>query len=253
MRLKSQLPALFNSFTDNNHQTMLSMKNWFKILPLVLAIVFAVQFDANAQYYGKKKKKKKKPAKTEQSNSKIPSRSKNANTWEFKDRLWYGTGFNLGFSGANGFSVFNIGLTPMVGYKIIEPLSVGPRIGLNYSYIKGIGTDNLSKVVQPVSFEYGVFARYKILPIIFAHVEYTRQNEEIPLGSGSRISVDPQTGNPETIRNQTNDVNFGLGYNSGGDLSYEIMLLYDAIDDDDVFANNPQLPFSIRVGFNYKF
>ncbi len=229
------------------------MKNWFKVLPLVLVLLFAVQLDADAQYYGKKKKKKKKPAKTEQSTSKIPSRSNSTANWAFKDRLWYGTGFNLGFSGANGFSVFRLALSPMVGYKIIEPLSVGPRIGLSYSYIKGLGTDNLVKKVQPISFEYGVFARYKILPIIFAHVEYTRQNEEIPLGAGSRIAVDPQTGNPETLRNQTNDVNIGLGYNSGGDLSYEIMLLYDAIDDDDVFTNAPAVPFSIRVGFNYKF
>jgi len=231
------------------------MKNWFKVFPLILVLLLAFQFDADAQYYGrKKKKKKKKPAKTEQTRSKstIPTRSKESTTWEFKDRLWYGAGFNINFSGANGVNIFNLGLSPMVGYKIIEPLSVGPRIGLNYTYIKGFGTDGLVKKVQPLSFEYGVFARYKIIPIIFAHVEYTRQNEEIPLGSGNRISVDPQTGNPQTVRVQSNDVNIGLGYNSGGELSYEIMLLYDAVDDDDLLGS-PQLPFKVRVGFNYRF
>jgi len=232
------------------------MKNLLKIFPLVLVLLLAFQIDADAQYYGKKrKKKKKKPAKTEQeskkSTEKIPSRSKDTQTWEFKDRLWYGTGFNLNFSGQNGINIFQLGLSPMVGYKIIEPLSVGPRVGLNYSYIKAFGTDGLVKKVQPVSFEYGLFARYKIIPIIFAHVEYTHQNEEFPLASGSLIAVDFQTGNPQTVRQQTNDLNIGLGYNSGGDLSYEIMLLYDAIEDEDLLGTS--LPFSIRVGFNYRF
>src|SRR5690349_9643560 len=55
----------------------------------------------------------------------------------FKHRLWYGGGFNLGYQGGSDYSIFNIGITPMIGYKIIPRVSFRPRLGIDYSYIKG--------------------------------------------------------------------------------------------------------------------
>ena len=67
--------------------------------------------------------------------------SKNKTTKEKTDRsmfwrekLWYGGGINLGFSQGPDLSLFNFGLSPIVGYKITPELSVGPRIDYDYSY-----------------------------------------------------------------------------------------------------------------------
>ena len=55
---------------------------------------------------------------------------------DFVGRLWYGGGFNIGFGGYNGFSSFNFGLSPMVGYKIVRPLSAGVRVAYDFNSLK---------------------------------------------------------------------------------------------------------------------
>ncbi|MCP3930463.1 MAG: hypothetical protein GY705_15330 [Bacteroidetes bacterium] len=194
------------------------MKQRIFISLSVVAFLFFLNADLQAQSKGKKKKE----------------------TVEFKDKLWYGGGFNLGFSGYNGANVFSIGVSPMVGYKIFEPFSVGPRFAVNYSYIKYNYGGGRVDVYQPVSYAFGLFARYKIYGPIFAHAEIEFENEAL-LDLGSQ----------DIIRQNRTNPYIGLGYFSRGRgaFGYEIYLLYNL----DEPASSTNLPFEFRLGFTYNF
>ncbi len=224
-----------------------------RILPLIFILLAGFQVDsAYGQYYGKKKKKKKKKPTTEkvERTRTSPDSKSSRETAKFTDKLWYGGGANIGFDGNNALSLFNIGLTPMVGYKITEMFSVGPRIGFNYSYIKGTGTDFNIKKVQTFSPEYGAFARFKFLPFLFAHADFNRTTVEFPDFTNQLLIRTDVDGNALTIKESANEINVGLGYTSGDVLGYEILLLYDVLADNTATLG---LPFKFRFGFNYKF
>ncbi|MBP6828601.1 MAG: hypothetical protein KA165_18690, partial [Saprospiraceae bacterium] len=67
------------------------------------------------------------------------AQSESDNSSDFKSRLWYGGNIGLNFYGYNGGNVFQIGVAPMVGYKIVEPLSVGPRVSILFASVKNPG------------------------------------------------------------------------------------------------------------------
>lgn len=166
-------------------------------------------------------------------------------------RLWYGGGFNLGFSGTSGFSAFSLGISPMVGYKVFENnsnFSVGPRANLDYSYYKGTGTDNQIHSVQSISYSLGLFARYKVFSNFFAHAEVEQENRE-SIAMVSNLFVIGTDGKPLTQRDPRQNLYLGAGYTSGGVLAYEVLIIYNALEP----SNSVNLPFDIRFGFTYKF
>ncbi len=159
---------------------------------------------------------------------------------------WFGGGVNLGFSGGNGQTIFNFGISPMVGYRLFDQFSVGPRVSLlytNYS-IRGFnGSGNTS--AGPLSWAVGLFGRYKI-PInranIFAHIEAELENEALFQLAGNDLEV---------FRREVGNFYMGLGYSSGFPFAYEIVALYNLNQRDVAFAN--QNPIELRVGFTYNF
>ncbi len=169
----------------------------------------------------------------------------------FAHRLWYGGGFALGFSGNSDFSVFNFGLSPMVGYKIVENVSAGPRIAFNYSFMKGYATDGRIHKVQPFSYSVATFARFKFLRSLFAHVEIEFESRESPLvTNGSTLFVlDTDTNKIATVREGRENFYVGLGYTSGSIWGYEILVLYNTTEPDDSL----NLPFDIRFAITYNF
>lgn len=158
----------------------------------------------------------------------------------FGRQLWYGGGVNLGFSGNNGFSQFIFGLSPMVGYKFTDDLSVGPRVSLLYSYFKARTFNGTVDSAQPLSWAVGVFARYKLLPSIFAHVEYELEDEAFVI----------VTDKLEVLRQNRSNAYVGAGYNSGDGLwGYEISVLFNLLEDN----SSTNVPFIIRAGITYNF
>jgi hypothetical protein len=157
----------------------------------------------------------------------------------FKHRLWYGGNLILNFAGNSYGSAFAVGVTPMVGYKIIGDLSAGPRAGLVYNSQSAFGTR-----VSWTDYSAGVFTRYKFLGFLFLHAEYGYSSQFSGL-----ISPDGKGGYNAVKINRFNPY-LGGGYNSSnGIVGYEIALLYDP-----TLANNPNLnPLDIRFGFNYNF
>ncbi|HFC00741.1 MAG TPA: hypothetical protein ENJ53_08050, partial [Phaeodactylibacter sp.] len=139
---------------------------------LVLISILLVSFSPHAEAQKKKRKKSK------DIEEYFDDRG------SFKDRLWYGGGFNLGFGGSGNVSSFQFGISPMVGYKITDRFSLGPRISLDYNYIKGPSvtltgnTDNGRQASGIVSYSGGVFARFKFLDMLFAHTEYSYESSK---------------------------------------------------------------------------
>jgi hypothetical protein len=162
---------------------------------------------------------------------------------EFGEKLWYGGGFALGFYGGNnsGFSSneFFFGISPMVGYKVTEYLSFGPRLEL--SFLSG-RYDLGHKIAKRNSLNYGaaMFGRAKFLNVLFGHVEYGYQNQAIPYLVNGDIETE-RVGNDQFL--------IGLGYNSGYPFGSEISILYDVLAPDDTV----DLPIVFRFGFTYQF
>lgn len=178
--------------------------------------------------YKKKKKKKKK--------------KKSESEYSLKDHLWYGGGIGLGFGSTAGYSQFGFGISPMVGYKIIGPLSVGPRLSIDYTSVKyqGLGTYNLFDV------ELSLFARVKVFKGLFIQGEIGTVTDQY-LGQNN-------TGNLEKVKRTRPAQYVGLGYNFSngeGGFGQEISIMYDFYIANDINAyENPwQYRFAITFGF----
>lgn len=203
------------------------------IISFVLSAVMCITFTSTTQAQTKRSSKKT----TEQ----YFDESKG-----LKHKLWYGGGFNLGFQN----NVFQIGISPMVGYKIFEQLSVGPRVEINYTYRK---FDNVCPQIfnkNTTDFSVGAFTRYKFLKQFFAHVEYNLEFfENLDPDNDGFISVDCASEDVISANEQKSNLFIGAGYNSGGLIAYEIALLYNLLEPEDSI----EIPFSLRIGITYQF
>lgn len=144
----------------------------------------------------------------------------------------------MGFNNSQNFRQFFIGLAPMVGYKITDAWSIGPRIDLSYTHIRLETPGRGVEKVNDFNVGAAVFTRYKVFTNFFAHVETGIIN--IP------SLVRDQAGNLITVDEQRQTMLIGLGYTAGGG---EIVLLYDLNAPDD----SVELPIDFRFGFNYNF
>lgn len=200
------------------------MRKFFSISLLVFILLACISVDGNAQYgYKKKKKKKKREEKKEQV--------------DITQNLWYGGGMQLSFSETNSYSLFIFGISPMVGYKITDRLSVGPRVSATlYSFrIQSFSVEKRN----PISWSMAAFGRYQIVSNIFAHVEYEYENAAY------------LDGNLNTAYDKRNNVYLGAGYafNSGSLFRYEISLLYNFLIPD----YSIESPLDYRVAITYNF
>ncbi|HLP95715.1 MAG TPA: hypothetical protein VK168_16845 [Saprospiraceae bacterium] len=156
----------------------------------------------------------------------------------FTSKLWYGGGVNIGFGGYSGFSSFNFGLSPMVGYKIIGPLSVGPRLAYDFTSIKQRGFQSLNLH----SFDLGGFVRCRVFRGLFLQGEISNQWFQ---------NYDPITGG--SFKDQRVNQRIGGGWNFGspGGTGSEISILYNFRVANDLEAY--QNPVEYRFGFTWKF
>lgn len=168
-----------------------------------------------------------------------PARS----TSSLTDQLWFGGGFNLGFSGSNGVNLFQFGLSPMMGYKIFEPFSVGPRVAVQYNHYRARTFNGGTDSASPISWAVGAFMRYKVIQAIFVQAEFELENQPIVSVDVDQLSV---------ARRERNNTYIGGGYTSGqgtGTFGYEIVLLFNL----NQAENTVDLPYTIRFGFTYGF
>lgn len=156
----------------------------------------------------------------------------------FIDNLWFGGGGQLNFFSRNGISVFVVGLSPMVGYKISPNISVGPRLSLNYNSINCSFSDNRHKYFN---WEAGMFGRFKVFNQFFLHGEYSIENRRLLFSDCS-----------EPLKQLRSMPYLGVGYTTGfeGSAGSEVLLLFRLRNDGQGIQESP---FVIRFGFNYNF
>jgi len=164
-------------------------------------------------------------------------RNNNNKTEDFFDesgvgsfRFWYGAGGGLNFGSSGNSNLFIVSLSPMVGYKLTPDFSIGPRAELSFVHSRaGFG----NTIIRDNFFNYGIgaFARHKVLNQFFAHVEYQIESQRF---SDTRISQ--------------NNFFVGGGYTSGGQIGYEISVLWNVLDNDTI-----NIPIDFRAAFTYNF
>jgi hypothetical protein len=87
------------------------------------------------------------------------------------DRLYFGGGVSLMFG-----TVTNLGVAPVVGYKIDQKGKLSSGIGLNYFYFRD---DRFVPSYESSNYGWSLFSRYRVIPQAYLHAEYNAQNFEI--------------------------------------------------------------------------
>ncbi|MCB0523636.1 MAG: hypothetical protein R3A50_05160 [Saprospiraceae bacterium] len=164
-----------------------------------------------------------------------PKQEKSTN--QLSSRIWYGGGFQLGFSSYYGGNVFAFGLSPMVGYKIIEPVSIGPRVEMTYTSFKQPGF----KAVSLFDVDAGVFLRFRVFRGLFLQGELSN--------SWLQQAV---YGSQEKVRTQRFNQRIGAGWNFGnGQAGSELGVFYNFAIANDLYAY--ENPLGYRFGFTWNF
>lgn len=159
---------------------------------------------------------------------------------EFGARLWYGTGAQLSFGSTQFQSVFLAGLSPIVGYKVNNFLSFGPRGSILYNSFRfQNGTPDPDKF-NFVTWEAGLFGRARIINPVFVHVEYSLVNEADRFVGGEVTRI-------------TRAIPFaGAGISQGGGIGaagFEILILIRLSSADRLNDS----PVQFRTGLNFNF
>jgi len=202
----------------------------FTVALLALTLMMLQVSTANAQRRDRERGRRQAPREKE---AKAPEPT------GFKSKLWYGGGVNIGFGAFNGFSSLNLGLSPMIGYKIAKPLSVGPRLAYDFTSLKQRGFPSINLH----SFDVGAFMRYRVFMGLFFQGEISNQwYQDIDYFiTGEKIGL------------QRFNQRLGAGWNFGdpGGAGSEISILYNFKVANDL--NTAQNPIEYRFGFTWRF
>ncbi|MFK5857197.1 MAG: hypothetical protein QM503_13790 [Bacteroidota bacterium] len=85
------------------------------------------------------------------------------------EKFYYGGNIGLSFG-----SYTMIGIYPLVGFKITPKLSTGVKVAYEYIMDKRYATDYTTS-----NYGASIFARYRIIPALYIHVEYAGLNYEL--------------------------------------------------------------------------
>lgn len=155
-----------------------------------------------------------------------------------------------------GSGVTNVGITPILGYRITDNFSAGIGFGYQYLRVKDyflVTTSFTTTERRPLNMHFyspSVWARHIIWNNIFAHAEY-EHNISSYKEYINNIFVDP----PYEIRNVNINVpclllGGGLRQPIGARSSFVFMALYDVLQNEYSPYRNT---IAIRVGFNHGF
>jgi hypothetical protein len=171
-------------------------------------------------------------------------------------RVVIGGGANLGF----GSGYANLGVSPMLGYKITDNFAAG--ISLSYQFYRnkneifGLYSGNTLVGYQQADWKTsvysgGLWARYLFFRNFFVHV----QPEIMNIGVVTGLQQDPATLNVSVTQKRENVfiglVGAGIRQPITGSLSLYFMLLYDVVRDPNSPYSNSL--FDPRFGFNIGF
>jgi hypothetical protein len=158
---------------------------------------------------------------------------KEKDTRTLKERLFWGGGINLGFG-----TVTNIGVEPIIGYKVDRANRWSVGVGGTYNYYR---QNTQSYIYETSIYGYKAFTRYKILPQLFVHGEFNQLSYQLYGGSGgqNRLWI------PFLL------VGGGYAANIGGRTALTFQVLWDVIQDSNspYRAGTPFVAGGFAVGF----
>ncbi|MCB0527127.1 MAG: hypothetical protein H6575_18455 [Lewinellaceae bacterium] len=171
----------------------------------------------------------------------VDAQSDSNNGGDFRSRLWYGGNIGLNFYGYNGGNVFLVGVAPMVGYKVAEPFSIGPRVSLFFSSVKQPGF----KAVGLFDVDAGLFARLRVFRGLFFQGEVSNQWYQDPV-----FYVNGTTDKESNTRVNTR-LGAGWNWSQGRGAGTEIGVFYNfaIANDTETYLN----PLEYRFGFTWNF
>jgi len=165
------------------------------------------------------------------------------NDLKFSERLVFGGGFGLQFG-----NVTLVDLSPTIGYRLSDQLTLGTGLSYKYNRVKDYTQDlNTGKWYGYKSNVFGgsIWGRYYVLQNIFAHAEI----EQLQIDY-NYTSVNYST--PTDIKNSigVTSVLVGGGYRQpiGGRVFFNILILFNLNETDFSPYNNPIIRAGVSVG-----
>jgi hypothetical protein len=150
-----------------------------------------------------------------------------------RDRLYFGGGVSLMFG-----TVTNLGVAPLVGYKIDQKGKLSTGVGLNYYYFKD---NRYIPSYESSNYGWSVFSRYRVIPQAYLHAEYNSQSYELrsPFGETNQREWVPFL-----------LVGGGYSQNLGGNSYLTFQILWDLIQDlRSPYGGQPFFTAGVGVGF----
>lgn len=132
-----------------------------------------------------------------------------------------------------------VGLTPLVGYKISPRFSVGGQ--LSYEYVKDKTYEDYGITYEASSLGYSLFSRYRVIPLLYGHMEFSQMNYENYYTDGG------------SYRDWVSFLWIGGGYSQpvGQNIWFNTQILFDVINNENspYYGYEPYFSVGFGVGF----
>jgi hypothetical protein len=153
-------------------------------------------------------------------------------------KLFVYSGIGLGYSSLYGYSNFNFSISPAIGYRINDRLSVGPGISYSYNYYGTNDGYGNSSSINTSSLGVKGFAQFMVYKQFFLHGEY-----EV---TRAQLLAEDQYGNFGKISRSIQTPLLGVGYRSqiSNRAAADIVVLYNFQDDYNSIYPNPVIRFN---------
>ena len=165
---------------------------------------------------------------------------------ETNTRLFIYTGFGLGYSSYAGYSQFSASISPALGIRLNDRLSVGPGISYaynNYGFGNGSGATVASISTSSVGIK--VFGQYRVIDQFLVHAEFENTRAQL-------LEVDANgylTGGVITRTIQTPLAGLGYRQQFSTRAAADILLLYNFQDNYNSIYSNPVIRFNFLFNF----
>jgi hypothetical protein len=156
---------------------------------------------------------------------------------EMNSRLFIYTGFGLGYSSYSGYSQFNGSLSPALGIRLNDRLSVGPGISYTYNHY---GFGNSGPSISTKSIGIKAFGQFRVIDQFLVHAEFEQVRAQL-------LEVDSQgflTGGVVTKTVQAPLAGIGYRQQFSTRAAADILLLYNFQDDYNSIYSNPVIRFN---------
>lgn len=164
-------------------------------------------------------------------------------------KLFVYSGIGLGYSSIYGYSNFNFSISPALGYRVTDRLSIGPGISYAYNYYgvsNGYGSNSTSSSISTSSFGAKVFGQFMVIDNFFIHAEYESTRAQFLL-------VDQNNNYQGTVTRTVQTPLAGIGYRSqiSNRAAADIVLLYNFQDNYNSIYPNPVIRFNFLFNIGH--